>query len=1079
MKPVKLIISAIGPYAAAMPEIDFTQFEDKGLFLIAGDTGAGKTMIFDSICFALYGTASGSHRDTRNLRSEYADPSVDSFVDFYFTHQGKEYHVWRKPSYERPKRKGKGTTFEKEDAVFYESGGMPLQGVTQVNDRVRELLHLDSRQFMQIAMIAQGEFWNLLNAKTEERTGILRTIFRTGGYKDIGFRLKNRMLSANQTRTALENSMIQYFCDVAAGPGSPDGETGAGKLKELQERARLSGSAWNSEEMLELIACLVREDQALLKEEQGRLDKEESSLKEQEKQLAAARNNNDFLVRLSDLQKEKAALEAKREMVERTAADLEKQKKAVYQIRPAYDAWTAKGKEVTAARSRLDRSRQQLDAAVKQAGKATEFLKAAEGEKELAVLLEKKAGKIGEEEEKYHQRDTLSSLLQTLKKQQADYGEKETALREKEKQLGLQITILKERMAQLEKKPQDLIAGKAEVEKLEALLFSMTELAGKRRDELESQRALVRKKQAAYQRAYDAFDEAKRRRDLAERILDDSRAGLLASHLAEGDPCPVCGSTHHPRKAALPAERITEEEFNRLDQKKTEKESAKNEYALEAGKSRAALEQMEKQLSRQILVLLKEPLVSEETLNGQPFPETASQEGSPEDLIGALLSQLETAVERLTYRLKQSRERQNLLEKECRELKEVTARLKKAQEETMVLLNREKEELQEGQQKVRTDLAKAAAVLETLRTLEYTNWDQAKEEKDQAVMKAEAIHKRIEQAADDQKKAENQVARLQSASAVLQNQIDTLSGEEEQLRYVLTQRIREQGFSSDEDMKTYLASEDEMKAEEDAITEYQRLLAGTQAKLLQAQEDAKGREWIDIDALTIQQRSKEELVKHRRDEVHEISARLRNNQDKYDRIQGQKDALEKARKEYTLSSRLYNLVTGQTGNGKITLEQFIQAAGFDGILRAANRRLSPMSDGQFELFRREDEPGKKSATFLDLEVLDHYTGRKRPVGNLSGGESFKASLSLALGLSDTVCSSLGGIQMDALFVDEGFGTLDRRSIESALDILIGLSTASKLVGVISHREELIENIPRQIRVTRTREGSRFRIENGL
>ena len=180
-----------------------------------------------------------------------------------------------------------------------------------------------------------------------------------------------------------------------------------------------------------------------------------------------------------------------------------------------------------------------------------------------------------------------------------------------------------------------------------------------------------------------------------------------------------------------------------------------------------------------------------------------------------------------------------------------------------------------------------------------------------------------------------------------------------------------------------------------------------------------------------------------------------------------------------MCSRLYNLVKGTTGKGKITLEQYIQAAGFDGIIAAANRRLLPMSDGQFELFRQEDSLGKRSNTFLDLEVLDNHTGHRRPVVNLSGGESFKASLSLALGLSDTVSANVGGVQIDALFIDEGFGTLDRKSIDNAMDILLNLSGGSKLVGIISHREELKENIPQQIKVTKTREGSLIDIDTGV
>ena len=190
MKPVKLIISAIGPYAGELPPIEFGAFEEKGLFLISGDTGAGKTTIFDAICFALYGTTSGTYRDTKNLRSEYAKDSVKSYVDFYFTHQGRAFHVWRQPSYERQKQRGSGVITEKEKAVLYEEGQTPIEGLTQVNHAVKELLHIDEKQFKQIVMIAQGEFWDLLNAKTDQRTEILRTIFLTSGYKNIEYKLK-------------------------------------------------------------------------------------------------------------------------------------------------------------------------------------------------------------------------------------------------------------------------------------------------------------------------------------------------------------------------------------------------------------------------------------------------------------------------------------------------------------------------------------------------------------------------------------------------------------------------------------------------------------------------------------------------------------------------------------------------------------------------------------------------------------------------------------------------------------------------------------------------------------------------
>jgi exonuclease SbcC len=220
-------------------------------------------------------------------------------------------------------------------------------------------------------------------------------------------------------------------------------------------------------------------------------------------------------------------------------------------------------------------------------------------------------------------------------------------------------------------------------------------------------------------------------------------------------------------------------------------------------------------------------------------------------------------------------------------------------------------------------------------------------------------------------------------------------------------------------------------------------------------------------------------VTEKRKVVNEMEYRLKNNRDKQVYIAEQKQKLEKAAKEYTICERLYKLISGQTRGGKITLEQYVQAEGFDGILAAANKRLRPMSDDRYELYRREEPSDRRSNSFLDLEVLDNYTGHRRPVGALSGGESFKASLALALGLSDTVSSNIGGIQMDALFIDEGFGTLDKKSIDSAMEIIKALSGTSKLVGIISHRDELKENITQQIRVEKSREGSRFVIDNGL
>ena len=291
MKPVKLIISAIGPYAGELPPIEFGDFEEKGLFLIAGDTGAGKTTIFDAICFALYGTTSGTYRDTKNLRSEYAKDSAKSYVDFYFTHQGRAFHVWRQPSYERQKQRGSGVITEKERAVLYEEGQTPIEGLTQVNNAVKELLHIDEKQFKQIVMIAQGEFWDLLNAKTDQRTEILRTIFLTSGYKNIEYRLKDRMDASCKVKAKAEDSMIQYFQDVAAN----EGDELFDELDELKGRAGRSGSAWNLDEILSLLERLTLSDKEKLERMKGDLKKAEAELEKNREGLALAKTNNGFI----------------------------------------------------------------------------------------------------------------------------------------------------------------------------------------------------------------------------------------------------------------------------------------------------------------------------------------------------------------------------------------------------------------------------------------------------------------------------------------------------------------------------------------------------------------------------------------------------------------------------------------------------------------------------------------------------------------------------------------------------------------------------------------------------------------
>ena len=991
MKPSKLIISAFGPYAGRMPEIDFTQFEEKGLFLISGDTGAGKTTIFDAICFALYGTTSGSYRDTKNLRSEYASDTAESYVDFYFFHQGKNYHVWRQPSYERKKQRGTGVITEKEKAVFYEEGKAPIEGLTQVNLAVKDLLHIDEKQFKQIAMIAQGEFRELLNAKTEQRTEILRTIFLTDGYKNIEYRLKDRMDASYAIRRKTEDSIVQYFGDVSAAEEDALSE----ELAELQNRANNSGSAWNLDELLELLERLIQSDQEKLAVKKEHLEKEESILRSRQEALATAQTNNQFIDRLLKLQQEKAELAAREQEIKKIIELLGRQKTATREVYPVYLTWKSKVDAVTASEKEIVKKKENLQTAKQEAKTAAERFA-------LVVL------------------------------------NKEKELDAAQKNLEEKIHSLKETILKLQEKPVDLQAAKTQGEKL-------AETAERIRVVLEErmpQQTVREKRLAAEQQRFlvdrECYELARDDRMQAERILENCRAGILAKDLKEGQKCPVCGSLHHPELAALPKQSITEEVFEEFQKREQKLQEKKNQSYTAAEKAKTELEELEKQLSTEILACLK-----------RAVPDQTIVERSLDDL----LTCLQDAEMLVANQIRDNQEQQYMLKLSCAELERAEAELTKAETIEMKQLAADREALMVRKQEIKqicTD-----------------------------VIEGQQITGNIPEAQKAQKTADEKVTALQASLETLTQTLGTQKEEETKAKADFDSMMQKQKFQSVEELLRFVVTEADLQKTEDQITNYRQALVTNQTQLSQAEEDAEGRQLVDAEALSEACALQEQTVKACRQTVNTISNRIANNSEKQKNIISQRSTFEKASKEYNISRRLYALVKGTTGNGKITLEQYIQAAGFDGIIAAANRRLLPMSGGQYELYRQKDSIGKKSNSFLDLEVLDNYTGHRRPVGNLSGGESFKASLSLALGLSDTVSSNLGGIQMDALFVDEGFGTLDRKSMEDAMNALINLSGTNKLVGIISHREELKENIPQQIKVKKLRDGSQITIETGI
>lgn len=1081
MKPTKLVMQAFGTYAE-QTEIDFTQFEEKGLFLICGDTGAGKTTIFDAISYALYGEASGSYRDTKNLKSEYVDKKVESFVDFYFTHQGKDYHVCRKPSFKYTNRNGKPDE-QAEKVTFYQPDGTTLEGAKNVDGTkekpgaIPQLLNMDAGQFMQVAMIAQGEFWKLLNAKTNERTEILRTIFQTDAYKKLELKLKNRMDVSFAARKEREQSISQSFREVKVEPAEiSEGISGilaedlaedseeqprsvVQRICDLQEKLQDSKAVWNIEEMLTLLQAVIGEDTEKAKQKETVLAQAEEELQKLQGTLVSAKDNNAILERYARTKEEQEVLESQKGLFEERRIQIDRTKQATYKVKPEYDAWSAKEHEWERTKQLITDGAQTLADCQTRAGMADAKVKETEALRPEAEQCQKIVDKVREEEPRYKEREMLQHELGQIQLQLATQEQQEAALVTAEQMLQKRIGELQEQQAVWKEEPQQLAQAQAAHDKLldsqkktESIAKNLIPAWRRKQQELEEAQREYRKNQDAYESAKEAFTHA-------DRLYRANLVGILASDLAEGDPCPVCGATHHEKLATLVEASVTAEQCKELKAVEEKKLDAFNQATASASSLRAVVQAKELQLKEQIRGCMTPAFI-----------------GGVEAL-EELLVIFERQRAKLVDAVAQSREQMDTLQQNCEKLREVEAMLARAQGTEMARLAEQRKSLVEERQSLIAKQAASQATLAALQTLSYPDWEAAMQAGNHALARVTEIQTALDTAAKEKKSADEAVARVQASIATQKQALEQQKSDAQMLKQRLNEKLTACQFASVEEMQAQVATDAEIHAEETKLADYDKKVTEVAARLsqLEQEQDARHRTLVDLEQLQQEHTSKRVQVETLRTALQAITFRIQNNCEKQQNIRAQQVAYEKAKKENDTSYRLYTLVSGQTRNGKITFEQYIQAAGFDSILQAANRHLLPMSDNQFQLYRQTNAVGKQTNTFLDLEVLDISTGKRRPVGNLSGGESFKASLSLALGLSDTIAENRGGIQMDALFVDEGFGTLDSKSLEETKDALLSMSGENKLVGIISHRDELMD-IPQKLRVTKGRGGSRIQME---
>lgn len=1057
MRPMTLTLTAFGAYAGSQT-VDFEAAGAGGLFLVTGDTGAGKTTLFDGVCYALFGKLTGRVRSEKMIRSDYADDTLETSAQLTFSHRGQVWRIWRRPAQTRRKKRGEGTREITADALLERLEGetaIPVaEGKEKVDAAVEELLGIQVDQFRQIAMIAQNQFAELLNKSGRDRSAILRQVFATDRCDALQTRLKE-MASASRAETEKQvDSLRQYL----AGLRLPETEEGQMPLPEAAELAELladEGCVWRSARVLELAEHICQMDESEL----AGLDEQIAGLDETIKQsaglLQSAREAARRQQQLAELEKrlaeqraaepEQLAAQARLKQWE-TAARLapvwdgsEKARLAAQQADRLYEQASDRLAQLNAQGPRWAQAREQLNADQQTAARLTVQLeRQAEALQQYDRLEQAKAEQMACEQE-LERLQTAQQRAQTLEKQQAAALEKTQAL--------------------ADSLPAALAAAQTAQKELERWQQARKTLAEVRR-QMQELVKLQKQEQAArqtLQQANDALDGAQQAYMSADQLYRRDQAGLLARELTPGQPCPVCGSVHHPSPArgvvGAPDKEQLEALAAAMETARTAYNDALQTSSTLTAQAGSAREQYIR-LARQALAELEQELPPPEDVKALSRL-VLDWDGRLDQLLEqaeALGQQRQAAVEAAGAAVNQlagGREALEATRQQRSELREQQAKAAARRDSTAQRVAELQATLPQASR------AEAEATLSALEQQQkqldesIRQTQQALEEYQQLLAAAESLQKERQntrkQSADEARQAAGRWEQALAESGMDADAFAAARHTEEKIDRLRTELEQARRARQETEALYHQLSEQQQSAPAPGCVPGQ---------LEQAMEEQEQRRKALNDART------------------GITGRLNANRSTMADVRTAGRRLEKAQQRQQLIQQLDATANGKLsgGLGKQKFEQYVLATYFADAVEAANQRLFAMTGGRYQLECHQMTAAETQAA-LDLDVLDNYTGKLRSVGSLSGGETFQAALALALGLSDVIQNYAGGVELDVLFVDEGFGTLDAESLEQAVATLHSLVQGRRMVGIISHVPELKSRIENQLVVTKTPGGS--------
>lgn len=1078
MKPIQLTMQAFGSYGKKTV-IDFTK-PDQNLFLITGDTGSGKTTIFDAIVFALYGEASSvvNRKNGAELQSQFAAASVEPFVELIFSEkEGSEdvhYTVRRVPKHVRPLKRGTGLKEESGSVSLIMSDGTEYPS-KETDKKLEEIVGLTKNQFMQVAMIAQGEFMALLRAKSDDKKVIFRKLFNTELYQNIvdelAKRRKDKDRKIAQIKTACQTEVGHILVPklVTADGAETDQEQNgvadriadecrdANKLQELKERI-LKSERLSLPDMEALLQNLVSVSE-WTKDKMQQSESETSQLyKVYLLKRDAVTKAGQLLERYKELE------EAEKELGECEAIKplMQEWQQCMRQIEDAYDILTL-WKQYQEVSGQLETARQAL-AANEQA--LPEQKMACE---QAAVQLQQ-AKKVQEQalmdfsEVKTHVENDLEAFSKM-----AEAKRKVLTAQTKVDEAGKQARIAEESLSDLESNEKQ---WQTQAELLSDTDSRMIILQGKQRDiagigadfeswkdekkDCFSQQRCAEEADKVYADAKDRFNKENTAYIQAYNDFLDAQAGFLAEKLQRGEPCPVCGSTIHPHPHQAEKSALTKEELNTLSENVRELQEGQAAAAKKAGEAKAMLDAKKKNCIQTWEKLLQKVIAYSREEMGELDSE-----------------RIQSLIETWKKALKDEEKQLHEDEKQLQQLKKRLTKAVKDKEE----LTAQKNKAEKMSTDAKAELAAAQAELKsTFISTYYKSEEEANQFMEQAEQRKKNAEKQYHSCDKVDKKVRSDKEKTELEIAQHRRDIPNLQDKSDKRKAVYTQLMEEKQLT---ELQWKCVTENYDKADrqqfEEKIRQYQRKLSAAGKQKAVAEKAIDGRVKPDMEQLCSEQNAAEAAWKKEQALYERYAEMYKTNHRVCEALMPKMAERSKIMEEHRRLDDLYNLLAGKVTGARMDIETYVQRYYLERILYAANRRFGEMSAGQFELRMCDiTKAGEGRNRGLDLMVYSNVTGKEREVRTLSGGESFMAALSLALGMADQIQQSSSAIHLDMMFIDEGFGSLDSQSRDQAVRVLQQMAGGSKLIGIISHVSELKQEIEDQLIVSKDEEGSSAR-----